>query len=107
MRSGWHSAPAGAPGVLGEAQFRFPTTLAQQALWYLDRLEPGNPAWNIAVRFRIRGRLDTSVLQKAIDNVAGRHEILRTTFSFMDGEPVQLIHSTAHIPLPIDNLSGL
>jgi Condensation domain len=99
--------PAGAPGVLGEPQFRFPTTLAQQALWYLDRLEPGNPAWNIAVRFRVCGALDTGILHRAINEIVRRHDILRTTFSFMDGLPAQVIHLTAHIPLPMDDLSAL
>jgi hypothetical protein len=51
-------------GSLGEALFRFPTTIAHQALWalwYLDRLHAGDPAWNIAVRFRLRGPLDVSI----------------------------------------------
>ena len=91
-------------GSLGEAQFCFPTTRAQQALWYLDRLEPGDPAWNIAVRFRIRGPLDVPTLERAINEIVRRHEILRTTFSFMDHAPVQMIHDTAFIPLPIDDL---
>src|SRR5438045_7645766 len=92
-------------GYLGEAQFCFPTTRAQQALWYLDRLEPGDPAWNIAVRFRLRGQLDVSTLERAVNEIVRRHEILRTTFSFMDHAPVQIIHETAFIPLPVDDLS--
>lgn len=93
--------------VLGEGEFRFPTTLAQQALWYLDRLEPGNPAWNIAVRFRIRGPLKPSLLERAINDIVRRHEILRTTFSFLDGTPAQTVHASAHIPLPVDDLSAI
>jgi Condensation domain len=94
-------------GSLGEAQFCFPTTRAQQALWYLDRLEPGDPAWNIAVRFRLRGPLDVPTLERAINEVVRRHEILRTTFSFMDHAPVQIIHENAFIPLPVDDLIPL
>src|ERR1700741_3633801 len=106
-RKGSQLVPTAAIGALSEPQFRFPTTLAQQALWYLDRLEPGNPAWNIAVRFRICGPLDTGILHRAIHEIVRRHDILRTTFSFIDGLPAQIIHSVEHIPLPIDDLSAL
>src|SRR2546421_12986916 len=94
-------------GTLGEAQYRFPATLAQQALWYLDRLEPGDPAWNIAVRFRLRGPLNIPAFERAINEVVRRHEVLRTTFSFLDHAPVQIVHQTAAIPLPVDDLSHL
>ena len=93
-------------GTLGDAQYIFPTTLAQQALWFLDRLEPGNPAWNIAVRFRIAGQLDVPTLELALNEIVRRHEILRTTFSFIDHAPMQIVHETASIPLPIDDLSN-
>src|SRR2546423_3656404 len=92
-------------GFLGESQFRFPTTRAQQALWYLDRLEPGDPAWNIAVRFRLRGPLHVPTLERAINEIVRRHEILRTTFALMDHAPVQIVHDSAFIPLPVDDLT--
>jgi len=94
-------------GTLGEEQYCFPTTIAQQTFWLLDQLERGNPAWNIAVRFRIRGRLDIPTLQRALNEIVGRHEILRTTFSLIDGQPRQIVHATAAIPLPLDDLSRL
>ena len=94
-------------GTLGEEQYCFPTTIAQQTFWFLDQLERGNPSWNIAVRFRIRGRLEAPTLVRALNEIVGRHEILRTTFSLIDGQPRQIIHATAEIPLPADDLSRL
>jgi len=94
-------------GTLGEDQYCFPTTIAQQTFWFLDQLERGNPAWNIAVRFRIRGRLDAPTLERALNEIVIRHEILRTTFSLIDGQPRQIVHATAAIPLPVDDLSRL
>ena len=94
-------------GTLGEEQYCFPTTIAQQTFWFLDQLERGNPAWNIAVRFRLRGRLDIPTLERALNEIVGRHEILRTTFSLIDGQPRQIVHATAAIPLPVDDLSRL
>jgi hypothetical protein len=94
-------------GLLGTATHRFPVTLAQESLWYLDQLEPGNPAWNIAVRFRLKGPLDVSTLEKAVNEVVSRHEILRTTFSTESGAPAQVVHSSGTIRLPIEDLSDL
>src|SRR6266849_6771320 len=94
-------------GELGEPLYRFPTTVAQQSFGYLDRLEPGNPCWNIAVRFRISGVLDPALLERSINEIVRRHEILRTTFALIDGVPAQIVHSNARIPLPIDDLSQL
>jgi hypothetical protein len=95
------------PGSLGEPLYRFPTSLGQQSFWYLDRLEPGNPCWNIAVRFRIVGPLDVSLLQRSIDEVVRRHDVLRTSFAMVDGRLAQVVHSEAAIPLPLDDVSGL
>jgi non-ribosomal peptide synthetase component F len=95
------------PGSLGEPLYRFPTSLAQQSFWYLDRLEPGNPCWNIAVRFRIVGPLDVSLLKRSIEEVVRRHDVLRTSFALLDGALAQIVHAEATIPLPLDDLSNL
>lgn len=98
---------SGAPASLGDALYEFPTTIGQQAFWYLDQLERGNPAWNIAVRFRLAGKLEPAVLQQAVERLVERHEILRTTFSLVDDEVMQIVHADANIPLPIDDISHL
>lgn len=95
------------PDTLGEPLYRFPTTVAQQSFWYLDRLAPGNPCWNIAVRFRLTGALDVSILERAVDEIVRRHEILRTSFAVMDGVLSQIVHADARISLPLDDLSHL
>lgn len=92
-------------GSLGEPQYRFPASIAQQSFWYLDRLKPGNPCWNIAVRFRITGPLDVSILERSINQIVRRHEILRTSFAVLDDSLVQIVHADASIPLPSDDLT--
>jgi thioesterase domain-containing protein/acyl carrier protein len=94
-------------GFLGQPVYSFPTTVAQKGFWYLDQLERGNPSWNIAVRFRIRGPLNIPTLERAINEVVRRHEILRTTFSRVDGDPVQVVHLSAEIPLRFCDLSSM
>src|SRR5690348_8830700 len=93
-------------GQVGEPEYSFPATVAQKGFWFLDRIERGNPAWNIAVRFRIRGALHVPTLEQAINEIVRRHEVLRTTFSQIDGEPVQIVHSSANIPLRVDDLTA-
>ncbi|MEA2694421.1 MAG: hypothetical protein QOJ16_3808 [Acidobacteriota bacterium] len=69
----------------------FPLSFAQERLWFLDRLEPGS--WYYAERFPVRltGRLDVRLLAAALDRIARRHEVLRTTYSERDGAPVQVV----------------
>ena len=94
-------------GALGEPLYRFPTSLAQQSFWYLDRFEPGNPCWNIAVRFRIIGPLNVGILERSINEVVRRHEILRTSFELIDGAIAQIVHAEGTVSLPVDDLSHL
>src|SRR5207302_11505918 len=71
--------------------FVFPTSITQRRFWVLDQLEPGNPAYNIAVRFRLKGPLDVALLERAFNAIIARHEVLRTTFTTHQGQPVQVI----------------
>ncbi|MFD0500343.1 condensation domain-containing protein [Streptomyces rhizosphaericus] len=66
-------------------------SFAQQRLWFLDQLEPGNASYNLPFAVRVRGRLDISHLSRALSLVVARHEALRTTFGEAGGQPVQRI----------------
>jgi amino acid adenylation domain-containing protein len=69
-----------------------PLSFAQRRLWFLDRLVPGNPAYNISAAFRLRGALDLRRFELSLQAVAARHEILRTVFvTGADGEPRQRV----------------
>jgi amino acid adenylation domain-containing protein len=70
---------------------RAPLSSGQQRLWFLDRLAPGNPVYNVPTSFRVRGRLDARAFAGALSEIVRRHEILRTTFAVEGGEPVQVI----------------
>lgn len=69
-----------------------PLSFAQQRLWFLDQFEPGSIAYNIPTAFRLSGPLDVSALEQSLAEIVRRHEVLRTTFAAVNGEPIQVIH---------------
>ncbi|MBC7840750.1 MAG: amino acid adenylation domain-containing protein [Gemmatimonadaceae bacterium] len=64
-----------------------PISYAQQRLWFLDQMQPGNAHYNIAFPLRIRGLLNVEAMVGAIDAVPRRHEALRTRIRDVDGNP--------------------
>ena len=78
----------------------FPLSFAQQRLWFLDQLQPGNTAYNLFLPIRLTGVLNVDVLEQSFKELIRRHEALRTTFTTVNGQPVQVI-----APNPVFNLS--
>src|SRR5438477_2552509 len=83
-----------------------PLSSGQRRLWFLDRVAPGNPVYNVPTCFRVRGPLDVRALQRSLNEIVRRHEILRTTFGQRNGEPVQVIADRLHVPAPVIDLRG-
>jgi amino acid adenylation domain-containing protein len=77
-----HSVPRDRP---------LPLSYAQEALWFLHRLEPGTAIYNRPSALRLTGRLDVMAMEQSINEMLRRHEALRTTFPLIDGEPAQVI----------------
>ncbi|MCX7571136.1 amino acid adenylation domain-containing protein [Tumebacillus sp. DT12] len=82
-------------------------SFAQQRMWLLDQLEPGNPAYNIATSVVLRGALRTDLLQRGLNEVVARHESLRTTFTEFNMNPVQVIHPQLELAMPVVDLIDL
>ncbi len=85
-------------------QTALPLSFAQQRLWFLDRLQPGNCAYNIAVAVHLHGSLNVTALEQSLNEIVKRHEILRTTFVEVEGQPRQVIASKLTLTLPVVNL---
>ncbi|MBD1924290.1 condensation protein [Microcoleus sp. FACHB-831] len=84
-----------------------PLSFAQQRLWFLAQLSPGNPAYNLPAAVSLKGQLNIAALEQTFQEIIQRHEVLRTNFALVDGEAVQVISDTATFTLPIINLQAL
>ncbi len=89
------------------APFEAPLSFAQLRLWLIDRIEPGSPTYNVGLAERLTGVLDPALLAGALAAVVRRHEAVRTTFAVRAGDPVQVIHPPAPVPVPLLDLTGL
>ena len=83
-----------------------PLSFAQQRLWFLDQLEPGSAAYNVAGALRIVGQLDVTALGRSLNEIVRRHESLRTAFVVVDGHAAQIVDTDVHLPLPVKDLSA-
>ena len=78
---------------------RFPVSFSQQRLWFLDRLDPGEPTYNMAYAMWLGGPLDARALQRAMDAMVARHSVLRTSIVAFDGVPEQIVADTGTVPI--------
>ena len=91
------------------AQERLATALsfAQERLWFLHQLEPGNAVYNISRALRLRGDLNVKALRRAINNIVRRHEILRSAFPCVGEQPIQQAARELKVDLALTDLRGL
>jgi len=87
--------------------FAFPVSPGQQRLWFLEQFHPGTPLYNSPVAVRINGPLDIPVLERALNHIVQRHEILRTRFDLREGQPVQIVATSMQLQLVIADLGLL
>lgn len=84
-----------------------PLSFAQQRLWFLAQLEPESVAYHVPMPLRLKGPLDAAALERALNEIVRRHEVLRVTFTTADGQPVQRIAPRLEIALPLLDLQAL
>jgi amino acid adenylation domain-containing protein len=95
-----------APPIVAVPRDRpLPLSFSQQRLWFIDRLEPENTAYNTPMALRLRGALDAAALERSLAEVVRRHEVLRTTFRLSgDGRPVQVVEPAEGTVLRLSSL---
>jgi amino acid adenylation domain-containing protein/non-ribosomal peptide synthase protein (TIGR01720 family) len=98
---------AGPSLVRVEPRENLPLSYAQQRLWFLDQLEPGNVAYNAPLGVRLEGVLDKESLRWSINEIIRRHEVLRTGFASHNGKAVQEIVPELQLQVEEIDLSEL
>lgn len=84
-----------------------PLSFAQQRLWLIDRLA-GSSQYNMPFAFRLRGLLNREALQRALDTIVARHEVLRSVFRTRDdGEAFVVVKAAFSIPVTVVDLTHL
>lgn len=84
-----------------------PLSSGQERLWFMDRLEPNSPLYNIPTALRLKGDLNAPALADALNEIVRRHEALRTTFPSVDGSPAQRINPAGPVPFETIDLARL
>ncbi|MCU0488379.1 MAG: condensation domain-containing protein, partial [Anaerolineales bacterium] len=81
-----------------------PLSYSQQRMWFLDQFEPASPFYNIPTAVRMSGQVDVQILTDCLNEIIRRHESLRTTFTRIDGQPVQVIQPSLVLSIPVIDL---
>jgi amino acid adenylation domain-containing protein len=84
-----------------------PVSFAQRRLWFLDQLVPGNAFYNVHGALRLRWPLTVEVLERSLNEIIRRHEVLRTTFEVVDDQPMQRVAAQLLIGVAVVDLQGL
>jgi aspartate racemase len=83
-----------------------PLSFAQQRLWFIDQLEPSSVAYSIPAVLHLTGSLDIPALERSLNEISRRHEVLRTTFQMLNQRPIQVVAPHCDQPLRLIDLSG-
>ncbi|MEM8778136.1 MAG: amino acid adenylation domain-containing protein, partial [Cyanobacteria bacterium P01_G01_bin.49] len=91
-----------------QASAVIPLSFAQQRLWFIQQLEPENNSYNVPSAFRLKGKLQIEALERTLNQIVQRHEMLRTTFATdSDRQPIQVVKPFEQFSLPIVDLQDL
>ena len=82
-------------------------SFAQERLWFLDQLNPHSAVYNVPLAIKLSGHIEPETLERSINEIVRRHEVLRTTFATVDGQPVPAIKAHAQVHLEIKDCSSL
>lgn len=86
---------------------KIPLSHAQQRLWFLEQMHPGDPTYVIASGLWMHGSLDVAALKSSLNSVLERHEVLRTRMEIQDGVPYQIISAAGEVEFPVTDLTSL
>ncbi|NET57521.1 MAG: AMP-binding protein [Symploca sp. SIO2E6] len=83
---------------------KLPLSFAQERLWFLNQLFPDNSAYNVPIALTLEGTLNVVAVEQSLNAIIQRHETLRTTFSNINGKPLQIVAPVTELTLPVVDL---
>ena len=95
------------PLVRAPREGRLPISFAQERLWFLDQLEPGDPSYIVPRALRVRGPIDVGALSRALTEIVRRHEVLRTAFALEGDRPAGVLHDPAPVAVDVTRWPAL
>ena len=99
--------PASQMILTREEKDKWPLSFAQKRLWFLNQLEPNNPAYNVSAYVQISGPLQPEAFNRSLNGLVVRHETLRTIFVNEQGKPKALVKPSLHLHIPLIDLCTL
>jgi amino acid adenylation domain-containing protein len=91
-----------------DAEDAYPLGMLQAGMVYHSEMSPESGIYQDVFSFTMRSRLDVAALEEAASRVAARHPLLRTSYDLAHfGEPLQIVHRAAHIPIGLEDLRHL
>ncbi len=102
-----HPMPAHYTGIPARSLSQAAPSSSQLRVWLQEQLRPGQPTFNVPTAYALRGELDVAALHAALAGLVARHEVLRTSFDVVDGRPLQVIHQSVEVDLPVVDARGL
>ena len=101
--------PSSSSEAFGARPSLFPLSYQQEQLWFLDRFHPGTAFYSVPMTWRLKGDLDVATLERSLQEMVRRHEILRTCFVMDEhGKPMQkVIGERLDVRLPVMDLRHL
>ena len=82
-------------------------SFAQERLWFFDQLEPGTSVYNIPWGLSLCGPLNVAALEGSLQELVRRHEVLRTTFAMINGQPQPVVLAGTEFRLILTDLRSL
>jgi thioesterase domain-containing protein/acyl carrier protein len=98
--------PSDSESKIGLGSDRLMLSFGQERLWWLSQLNPDSSVYNIPAAFRLSGKLNVAALESSLQEIVRRHEVLRTSFAVVDGEPQQVIAPDLPVELPVIDLES-
>ncbi|MEH1791682.1 amino acid adenylation domain-containing protein [Nostoc sp.] len=84
-----------------------PLSFGQQGLWFINQLSPDSSTYNIPIVISLKGCINLAILQDSLNEIIRRHEVLRTSFTVVDGQPAQVINQAPSLTLAVEDLRSL